>query len=70
MIDEALCMAGGGGIYCTSRDFVKRCFAIPLGVTFAFVAELLAVIFALKLLSGLVGIIFGLKVIHFLLLIC
>lgn len=31
---------GGRGVFVTSRDFVKRCFGIPLGNKYAFEAEL------------------------------
>lgn len=41
-------LTGDGGIFCTSWGFVKRCFYIHLGVKFAYVAELLAVIHALE----------------------
>ena len=40
-------LVGCGRVFHTCRGFVKGCLAIPLGVYFAFEAELAAVILAL-----------------------
>lgn len=47
-------------LFFTSCSFVKGCFAILLGVKFAFVVELLAIIYALKTAQRF-GIILGLR---------
>ena len=39
-------LAGSIGIFRTSHGFVKGCFAIPIGIGFAFEAELVATIHA------------------------
>ena len=41
-------LAGSIGIFRTSHGFVKGCFAIPIGIGFAFEAELAAAIHAIS----------------------
>ncbi|XP_055962061.1 uncharacterized protein LOC130015619 [Mercurialis annua] len=41
-------LAGAGGIFRNYRGFVQRCFAIPLGICFAYEAEMVAVIYAIQ----------------------
>ena len=44
----SLGLADSAGIFCTSHGFVKGCFAIPIGIGFAFEAELAATIHAIS----------------------
>ena len=41
-------LTGYGGIFCNCKGFVHRCFAIPIGLAFAFEAELVATIQAIS----------------------
>ena len=41
-------LTGYGGIFCNCKGFVHRCFAIPIGLAFAFEVELVATIQAIS----------------------